>query len=404
MKNSNIKVSKRKNNTFRTAEVVFLLLVTCIVSLIMGYLVSNSNDTNQATASDEKLEEFIENYNYILENYYDEVDSDTLLTGAIEGMMSSLGDEYSTMIDSDSSNNFDVRLQGTYEGIGIEIVNDEDNNIVIYGIIEDSPAADSDLKIGDIVKKIDDVDLTGKNVSELSGYVHNSNKKTLKMIILRDGQEKEIKIERKYVTLKSVSSQVFERNDKKIGYIYISIFSAVTDSQFKSELENLEKNGIDSLIIDVRDNTGGHLTSVENILSQIMDSSHVIYQTETKKGISKKHSTGSVNKNYPIVVLQNENSASASELLSSSLKEGYGATIVGKKSYGKGTVQELISLSNGEEFKFTTKKWLTPQGNWINKKGVEVDIEVEMNEEYYNNPNDDNDNQLQKALEYLQDK
>ncbi len=400
------KKSKKKNeiNSFKTSEVIFLVITTCLISLIISYVLFNNKSNNYETKNDDKLEEFIENYNYILENYYDDVDSETLLNGALDGMMSVLDDEYSTVIDDKSSNNFNVRLQGNYEGIGIEIINDSDNNIVIYSVIENSPAEKAGLKTGDIIKSIDNNDFTNKETSALSEYVLNNKKDTFQIKISRDGEEQNYEIKREYVTLKSVKSEVFEKNNKKIGYIYISIFSNITDNQFKEELQKMENNGIDSLIIDVRDNTGGHLTSVENIMSLFLDKTHVIYQTETKKGITKKYSKGNKTKEYPIVVLQNQNSASASEMLTSTLKEEYGATVIGMKSYGKGTVQELVTLSSGKEFKFTTKKWLTPKGNWINKKGIEPDIEIELNEEYQNNPSNDTDNQLNKAIEYLSEK
>ena len=132
-----------------------------------------------------------------------------------------------------------------------------------------------------------------------------------------------------------------------------------------------------------------------------MDSKHVIYQTETKGIVKKYYSNGDVTKKYPIVILQNGNSASASEMLSAALKEEYGAITVGETSYGKGTVQELLDLDDDVEYKITTKKWLTPKGNWINKKGVSVDVEVSLSEEYIENPSEDNDNQLIKALEEI---
>jgi len=179
------------------------------------------------------------------------------------------------------------------------------------------------------------------------------------------------------------------------------LFSNIAYKQFAEELEKLEKDDIDSLIIDVRDNSGGHLSTAVNIISLFLNSKHVIYQTETKGEIEKFYSKGNETKKYPIVVLQNKNSASASEMLSSTLKEEYGATIVGEVSYGKGTVQELLDLNDDIEYKITTKKWLTPKGNWINKKGVSVDVEVSLDDKYYENPSDETDNQLQKALEEI---
>ena len=401
-KEENKKLRKRVNNGFNTTEVVFLIIVTCVISLIMGWSISNGTKlkNNKIYSTDDKeLEEFIENYNYILENYYKDIDKKELLDGATEGMISKLDDEFSTVIPDESTNNFNIRLEGTYEGIGVEIVNDENNNVIIYSIIENSPAEKAGLKVGDIIIKIDDKDFTNKKTSELSNYVKNSTKENFKIVIKRDGEEKTFELKREKVTLKSVDSKIIERDNKKVGYIYIAIFANDTYNQFKKALNKLEQEKIDALILDVRDNTGGHLTTVSKMLSLFLDSNHVIYQTQTKEETKKFYSKGKETKKYKIVVLQNENSASASELLSAALKEEYKATIIGTKSYGKGTVQELIKTTSGSEYKLTTKKWLTPKGNLIHKKGVMPDIEIELSDEYKNDPTEENDNQYQKAIE-----
>lgn len=399
-----VKLFKRKikqfnKNDFKTTEVLFLIILTAFISLIMGYLLNNKK--NSQNTSDEALNEIIDNYYYIIDNYYDDIDKDTLISGAIDGMVNSLGDDYSELLEGDSSSTFYKTLEGSYEGIGIEIYNDQNNNIVILDVLDNSPAEVVGIKSGDIVKKIDDKNLENTDISELTKYVKENEKETYNLIIIRDGKEISFNLERKQITIKSVLSKVFEKENRKIGYIYISIFSNTTPEQFKKSLDDLEKQNIDSLIIDVRENSGGRLTTVVSLLSEILDSSHVIYNIEKDGQKTKYYSKGQKTKEYPIVVLQNENSASASELLSAALKEEYGATIVGNTSYGKGTVQEIVYLSNGDTYKFTTKKWLTPKGNWIHKKGVIPDIEVSLDENYRNNPTDDNDKQLQAAISYI---
>ena len=221
-------------------------------------------------------------------------------------------------------------------------------------------------------------------------------------MISRDGKEMEITVSKSGVVIPSVEKKIFEKKDKKIGYIYISIFASNTYKQFKEALNSLEKEKIDSLIIDVRSNTGGHLTSVSKMISLFLDSSHVTYQLEQNGRKKKVYSTGSDTKEYPIVLLSDAYSASASEVLIASLKENLNATIIGEKTYGKGTVQELVNLESGDQYKITTKKWLTPKGNWVNDtKGIEPDIKVSLSKEYVLNPSDETDNQLQKALEEL---
>ena len=174
-----------------------------------------------------------------------------------------------------------------------------------------------------------------------------------------------------------------------------------TYDQFKEQLEKLENEKIDSLIIDVRSNSGGHLTSATNILSLFLDSSKVIYQIEGKDGITKYYSEGKETKTYPVVVLVNKESASASEILASALKEQYNAKLVGEKTFGKGTVQKLTETTGGIQYKVTTQHWLTSNGNWIEKNGIDVDYEVALDEKYLLDPTDENDNQLQKAIDIL---
>ena len=387
---------------FNYKEVIFLVILTCVVSLWMGNAIK-LNKIEPKTESDDYLKEFEENYQYILDNYYDEVNKEAIIKGAISGMVNALGDDYSVAINDESSNNFNTRLTGSYSGIGIEIVNDNNYNIIISDVFEDTPAAKAGLKVMDVILSIDDVEFSNKKTSELTDYIKESNKEKYIIKVKRGTEELSFEIERQLIQIKSIYSELKEIDDHKIGYIYISVFASNTADQFKAAVESLEKQGMDSLIIDVRYNTGGHLTSAVEILSYLLSSDKVIYQIESKGTTTKYYSKGSETKTYPIVVLQNKNSASASELLSAALKEEYGATIIGEVSYGKGTVQELVTLTDGTQYKFTTKKWLTPKGNWINGVGVSVDIEEALSKEYENNPTEENDNQFQRAVQYLKE-
>ena len=191
---------------------------------------------------------------------------------------------------------------------------------------------------------------------------------------------------------------MYEENNKKVGYLNVTTFSATTYNQFKKALNSLEEQGMQSLIIDLRGNSGGHLSVVTDMLALFMDDSHVIYQIESKGQTTKYYSEGKKDVTYPIVILQDENSASASELMASSLQEQLNATIVGTNSYGKGTVQEVVDLEDGNQYKFTTKKWLTSKGKWINEVGVKPDVEVKLNESYFQTFEEKDDNQLQTAL------
>ena len=350
---------------------------------------------------DEHLKEFIKNYEFILNNYYEDVNEDDLINGAIEGMMGVLDDPYSIYMMGDEYNNLNISLNGSYNGLGISVAKNASNNLIVMGIFENSPAHEAGVKVGDIILSINDKDTASLSSADFSKIVLNSNDKDFKLKISRNNEEIELVVGKSNVSLRSVEAKVIESEGHKIGYIYVSIFAANTYQQFKDGLSTLEDTGIDSLIIDLRSNTGGHLSSAEAISSLFVDSSHVIYQLVYNNKTEKIKSSGTKNREYPIVLLANSYTASASELLIGCLKDNLNAKLVGTKTYGKGTVQELVTLSSGDQYKITTKKWLTAGGEWINERGIEPDIEVTLSEEYYLNPSDETDNQLNTAINYI---
>ena len=403
--NKKLKKSKKKIQTlFKTTDMLGLIIITCIISLFAGAFFGTRFLTNEHESETYKvLDQIKDVYVDIKENYYKETNDEDLINGAINGMIVALDDPYATYLTDDNSNSFDAQLQGSYEGIGIEIFNNTEGDIEILTVFENTSAAKAGLQPGDIIIGINDEDVSKQKTSDLVSKISELKDDSFTIKILRNGEEQQLKVTRKKVELTSVTSKVINKDNKKIGYIKISIFSLNTYSQFSEQLKKLENNKIDSLIIDVRGNTGGHLSTVDDILSLFLDKKHVIYQIETKGEKEKFYSSGKVTKEYPIVILTDSYSASASELLAISLKEEYGAATIGTTTYGKGTVQELKTMDSGE-YKFTTKKWLSPKGNWINEKGVEPTIEVTLDENYYKNPTEETDNQLQKAIEYLIEK
>lgn len=393
-----IKVNKRKEiPTFKTKEVIFLLLLTVIISLTMGGVVTY-NVALKGEKVDDELQEFINNYDYIVDNYYGDIDKTKLIDSAIAGMLNTL-DKNSTYVGG-SDTNFSIYLEGTYEGTGIQVYNDDNNNVVIYSVFEGTPASEAGLKAGDIIVKLNNKDTTNMTISDFSDLVKKQNG-TFNITYKRDGKEDTVKLKVDTVELKSVSSKVINRDDNQIGYIRTTIFANNTYEQFKKELTGLENKNIDGLIIDLRGNSGGHLSAAEQIISLFLDSSHPIYQIKSKDGQNKYYSTGKETKEYNITILIDNNSASASEVVTSALKEQYGASVVGEKSYGKGTVQELQTLPNGEQYKLTTKTWLTSKGKIIDGKGIEPDYKVSLDDKYLEDPKDENDSQLQKAIEII---
>ncbi len=392
--------AKKGVPTFKTSEVVALLIITTIVSLIMGSIATYNLASNKGEKVEEQLQNFIDNYEYIIDNYNGKIDKEELLDAALEGMLEKL-DKNSLYLEADASKNLDILLEGSYSGLGIQVYNDKEGNIVIYAIFKNSPAAKAGLKAGDILTKINNESLKGVKSSDLADKVQQSKNKNITLTYKREQTENTVKINIGNVNIKSVSSEIFNKADKKIGYIELGIFASNSYSQFKKELTKLEDENINSLIIDLRGNSGGYLSSAENILSLFLDSSHIIYQIKKNNSTVKHYSKGTKDKQYKIVVLVDQNSASASEVTAAALKEEYGATIIGKKTYGKGSVQEMQNLPNGDKYKLTTKNWLTPKGELVEGVGIIPDIEVDFDTKYFDNPIDENDTQLQKALEVL---
>lgn len=398
-------IKNDKKREFQTLEVIILVILTCVISLAVGGLLGikfkDKSFVGGVKVAGSELQKFIEDYHYLIDHYYGDIDKKELLNTAFKSMVDSLDDTYSGSL-GETSNNFDIELKGSYEGLGVEIINDENNNILIYSIIPNSPASKVDLKAGDQLLRVNDIDISGMKTTDfINQIIKGSGATSFHIEFKRDGKNNTVELKKEFITLQSVTSKLFSEKGKRIGYLKVSIFADNTYEQFKKELENLEKKGMQTLIIDLRDNSGGHLTAVENMLGLFLDSSHVIYQTETKKTRKKVYSNGKETKSYPIAIIGNNMSASASEVMIGALTEEYGAVFIGERTFGKGTVQELHTLSNGDEYKFTTKKWLTPKGVWVHGNGIHPKFEESLGEEYYKNPTEENDNQLQRAIQYL---
>lgn len=392
------KVKDENDNSFSITEVCLIILCTTIISILVGILLDKNLFRSENKYSNQ-LKELIENYQYIVGSYYGEVDENKLVDAAINGIINELGDTYSTYFSESQAENFDKLLTGSYQGIGVQVGQYANGDLVIVAVYEGTSAYEAGMKVGDIIKKIGDKDVTGMTVKDASNLIKDSKDEKIYIDILRGKEEKRLEVVRKKVTLKSVNYEIIEKNNKKVGYIYISIFSLNTSVQVKEALDNLEGK-VDSIIIDVRDNSGGHLTSAEEILSLFLDSSNIIYKMDVNGKVTSYYSKGSKTKTYPIYILINGESASAAEMFAIAMQEKYGSKIVGVNSFGKGTVQQKIELSTGASYKVTTKKWLSPNGNWINEVGVTPDIYIEGAKDWYNYTHD-KDVQLQKALEEI---
>ena len=406
--NINEKVnSKHTKKIFSTRETILLVIMALVIGLSIGLLFNKSKIINKEISNtDENLNEFIKNYNYILNNYYDEIDKEKLINSAISGMMESLDDPYSMYFDEDETNNFSISLNGSYEGVGIQIIKDEETGyMLVTSVFKNSPASEAGLLPGDSIISIEDKSAIELSASEFSSIIRDGNKDSYKIKILRDKEEREIELKKSIVTLTSVASEIIEQDNKKIGYIYVGIFANNTYTQFKEKLEDLEKQNIEYLIIDVRGNTGGHLTAVDEMLDIFLKKKQIMYKFEQNDKITEIYGTGNDNKKYEIILLGDGSSASASEVLIAGLKENLGSIFIGNKTYGKGTVQELVTLSDGTQYKITVKKWLTPKGNWINEtEGINPDVEIDLDDKYFETYKKEDDTQLQRALQYINEK
>lgn len=401
------KQKKLKSNNgiqgFKLYEVIIITIITGILcSIATGFIFYKKYETS-AIASYENLSnnknvnEFLQVYASIIKEYYQDVNEEELVDSAINAMFSYLGDNYSEHLSKDETSSLLEQLAGEYQGIGVEIYQDK----IIYNVFDDSPAKEAGLQKGDKIIKVNNEDVSEKDNSYVATKIKNENDK-VEITILRNNEEKKVTVKKDKLYIPSVTSKVIEEENKKIGYIDITTFSNTTSKQVKKALLSLENDNIDSLVIDVRNNAGGYLISAKEIASMFLEKEKIIYSLQEKDKTQTYKDTTSEKRDYPVVVLINEYSASASEILTSALKESYNATLVGKKSYGKGKVQQTLNLEDGSMAKYTTAKWLTPNGKCIDGLGITPDYEIDLDVDENNQTIVDT--QLNKAIEILKNK
>lgn len=396
---------KRQNFTktkFNLTEVIIIMLITVICSITITIHVSFViNNTSKKIKTETELVEVINTYEDIVENYYKEVDKNELVDAAIEGMIDCLDDPYSDFYTFKEREEFDRELKGNYKGIGIEIVATNDKKITINKVFENGPSYKAGLKKGDVIIKINSKTVDGKTLTEVSEMINKSKQDKVNIEILRDKEKNIYTVNKGSVDIPSVEYKIIEMNGKKIAKIDISTFASNTYVQFEKKYKEIKTKNIDRIVLDLRGNTGGYLTTATSILEMFLNKNDIMYQLDTKGKITKVKNKKEQVIKEKIVVLINNSSASASEILTSALKENLSCDIVGVKTYGKGKVQKTKRLSNGSMVKYTIQNWLTSKGEEIDGKGIEPTIKVELDKNYYKNPIDANDNQLQKALSVI---
>lgn len=390
-------------NKFNTLELILIFIMALVFGILIGEMVfsNGSSSTSLTRKNNSNIEEITNVYNTLIEEYINEVNEEDLKEAAIEGMLNLLGDNYSLYYDEAESEEFKEELTGTFYGIGAEVYQEEGGLITVYNVFENSPAAKAGLEKGDEYLKINGEDVTNKTSSDVADMIKGKNGETITLTIRRGDEEKELKVTTAKVEIPSVSSEIINQNNTKIGYMAISIFAKNTDEQFSKHLETIEKEGINKLIIDLRSNNGGELETVINIASNFLNKDDVVVQTVLKDKTEKRYSIKNNTNKYDIVVLINGQSASGAEVLASALNENCNAELVGTTTYGKGTVQRTKTLSSGDMIKYTVETWKTSQGKEIEGVGIKPTIEVELSETYYKTLDQKDDNQLQTAIETI---
>jgi len=338
--------------------------------------------------------------------YYDDIENEKLQDGLYTGLIDGLGDKYSVYYNEEDYQALQISTTGQYYGIGAGLSQDKDTMVVtVNKVYEGTPSESAGLLKDDVIVSVDGTEAASMELSELVKLIRGEKGTTVHLEIYRPSTEENLSfdVERQDITLPSVSHKMFEDG---IGYVHIDSFETETAAQFEEAVKDLEDQGMKALIIDVRYNPGGMVTAVVQILDDILPEGTVVY-TEDKNGNRQDYtSSGDTYLDYPIAVLINGESASASEILAGAIKDYQYGTLIGTTTFGKGIVQTIFPLEDGDAVKLTTAKYFTPNGNYIHGVGIEPDIELEY--EYLDKDatsyDEAYDNQIQKAIEVLKDK
>jgi carboxyl-terminal processing protease len=380
---------------FGIKSVIVIILLTSIVSaLTMGVIINNNYKVYNYT-EDKDLKEFLKVYGTLTNEYYEYINKSKMIDSAIEGMLDYLDDNYTNYIDKDENQAFQDSLTGKYKVIGIII-----SDTIINQVIAFSPADKAGLKVGDKILELNDIKII--NSFDVNTILNENKSNSLKLKIQRKNQVISFTVEMEELDLPVVNYEMID--DSKIGYIQISLFSSSVEKQFKNSLNVLKQQKLESLIIDLRGNKGGYLKGAVDIASIFLEKGKTIVTLENKdkKRVTTKDETEE-NFKIPIYILIDEETASASEILTAALVDNNVAKTIGMTSFGKGKVQQTLDLHDGALPKYTTGLWYTPLGKSINEIGITPDYEIEL--EIITNEKDEIieiiDTQFNKAVELL---
>lgn len=388
---------KFRNGMFWGALIGIVIgaIVTTITAVIVVNSINKSKENAVLEVPEDKIEKLEYLYNLIDRVYLEDIDEDTMMEGIYEGLLDAVGDPYTEYYTKEEFDKFKEEMSGEYYGIGVMVSQDLRTNIItVTNVFEGAPSYEAGMQVGDIIYKVSGTDITSMSVSEVVSMIKGAKGSKVEIVVVRDGEEKTFSVERRPVAIPSIESKMLEDN---IGYIQIVQFEDNTDEQYVEAFNKLVDQGMKALVVDVRDNPGGSLDTVVNILDTVLPKGLIVY-TIDKNGNKEEHKGKDNNEiNIPLVVLTNGNSASASEIFAAAIQDYEKGTIIGTTTYGKGIVQRLIPFSDGTAIKITISTYYSPKGNNIHGEGVTPDIELEYD------GNQEEDNQLKKAIEVLKE-
>lgn len=392
---------------------IMLVIVTAIITAILTTVVIHKTILKQEATTAPKegttkitnstIAYTLSNFRKIIDKYYlGEVNDQALLEGAIKGYISGLGDEYSEYYTKEELEEYKQETLGNFVGIGIYMVKDEEKNVIrVLTPIKDTPAYNAGILPGDIIYKVDGITYTGDQMSEAAKKLKGDIGTKVKIELIRDTETVNVEIERATIKVNHVESEVLNNN---IGYLKLSTFDEGCAAEFKQKYDELKAKNIKSLIIDLRNNGGGivnEATDIADLFTKKDDILLITVDKDNNEEITKARKDKYID--VPVVILTNENTASASEILTAALKDNNIAKVVGTTTYGKGVIQNLLTLTDGTGIKITTNEYYTPNKSKINKVGITPDEQVELPEEYKNQLEIpvEKDTQIQKAIELL---
>lgn len=405
-------MSKRKSSAFVIAVIILTNIITFGMTNIASIKLNNKvvipkREYEQLTSMYQDYSKIISVENYVKENYLRDIDEEKFVDGQLKGVLQSLEDPYSVYMNEEEFTSLMQQTSGTYGGIGVVVTPGEDNLITVVSPIEGTPGEKAGIKSGDKIIKVDGIEFVAENMDKAVKVMKGKPNTTVTLTIVRkDKQGKnemlDLEIVREEIRLITVKSSII---DDDIGYIKITSFDELTYDDFMTELKKLQTKDIKGLIIDLRNNPGGLLDVTAKIADELLGEGDIVY-TQTKDGKREYLKSGKSQVDYPLAVLVNGGSASASEILSGAIKDHERGTLIGTTTYGKGVVQRIKDLKDGSGLKLTISEYFTPNGTNIHGIGIEPDIVLELPEdiEEIGVDNLKEDNQLQKALEVVKTK